>query len=86
MKVKFICPECQSNTLEEVMSDVFGYATITDIDNDKTLNDAYLDYGIVTHEGGSVNYYACAHCNFEPPVSSPQELYNWLKENNMLEK
>ena len=84
MKVKFRCPQCNcEQQIEEVLTNVYQYSTIVDIDED-----GCVDYGRTETltEDGEITHYQCANCSWEiPNIDMPEDLFKWLKENNMLE-
>lgn len=97
MKVKFECPKCECDVLEEVMRNVTQSSTITDAE------DGILDYGNISTDGGEVDRYQCVHCghvihgcedktltlaqmqSVGGVIDDPDELVSWLKEHGMLE-
>jgi len=85
--MNFKCPTCGCNELEEVVT---GVRVVTAIES--VAKEGYVYY----HEdperhGGESTYYQCSNCGEElrwdhdSVVSSGEELFDWLTENNMIE-
>jgi hypothetical protein len=89
-KTKFNCPECGGDAIDEVLSGVHQYSTVTDLSEGDGIVAA--DYGAVSHEGGEVSEYRCAHCctllKLSPAskVENEAELLQWLQERGMVEE
>ena len=83
--LKFTCPECGKNRLEEVTVDVVQYSEITAIDEETSA----VDYGGHNTDGGNVNCYQCLDCGYEiefedeerEEVNSSVLLVEWIKKN-----
>ena len=81
--LKFKCPKCNHNQLEEVMIDVVQSSTIDNIDEE-----GYVDYEHTSSEGGEVDRYQCAKCGYVlkneigGKIDTPEELVEWLKRVN----
>ena len=87
MKIKFECKNCKCNLLEEVVTDVDMYSTISDME--KTDNGVAVCYRNSNTEFGDVLHYQCANCDEiieDGAITSPEELYEWLESNGMLEE
>lgn len=92
MKINFKCEKCGSDKIDEVMSAVDQYSIVTEIEPLED-NVVVLDYGGISYENGELEHYECFRCGERlmnkdgtSLVNSPEELYEWLKDNNMLEK
>lgn len=60
MNYKFKCKECGNDVLEEVMTDVFQYSNIEDI---QIVNgELYFKYGNTFTERGETCVYTCNNC------------------------
>jgi len=84
--MRFICPECKAQKLEQVMTGVIATVEVTHIDEDGDH-----DYGIPTLDEGYVSRYQCSHCGFvlykdECEIADVLELVEWIKENCKLER
>ena len=84
MNVKFKCPICEGNCLEEVMINV----TTTSFVNDISIEDGVVncDYDNIGHEDGEVDRYQCSVCGFAlkingDTVNDLEGLAKWFKEN-----
>ena len=84
MKVSFKCEKCGNNILEEVLFGVEKFSSINDIEMTDNRYVAIF-YGNSNDEGGDIDRYQCASCGEQIGVSSPEELFDYLKNNNMLE-
>lgn len=85
MEIKFKCPKCGCEHLEEVLSNVTQYSIIDVIDDDGAID--YRDKGM-SYDGGEVNRYQCNECGFtvgedetNGEVNTPEELVKWIKEH-----
>jgi len=81
-KLKFKCPKCNGNRLEEVCTQVVQSSEITDIDAENEL----LDYGGTSYDGGELSHYQCLECSYvlideDVAVETVEDLIAWLKEN-----
>lgn len=93
-RVKFQCPnlDCNSTIVEEVMVEVSQFSPITDIIPCVTNKQLYcaVDYGDCSHDDGRVLHYACQSCGYVLhdgiPILESVELFEWLKQHNMLEE
>jgi len=84
MKVRFKCPQCGIGRLQEVTTNVIEYTIVTGVTESDDI--VAMEYGDVSHENyGDFDYYSCTHCDYELPPATSVELFDWLKENNMLE-
>lgn len=83
--MKFKCPECDSNQLEEVMIDVVQSSIISEIDSE-----GYVDYENTSTDGGEVDRYQCSKCGhlikneIGGKINDVEELAEWLKGKGML--
>jgi len=83
--MKFVCPKCNGTKLEEVMKYVTVSSKINDVGEGGDIN-----YGEQSNEDGEVDFYQCLDCGEElvwddgTTVESNEELYDWLKEHNMI--
>lgn len=86
-QLKFICPNCGDNKIEEIMTDA---VVTSDINNIHESGD--IDYGESSHEGGFINHFQCRGCgeivgkdsSQTRGVVTPEDLYNYLKEKGMI--
>jgi len=88
----FKCPnkrnKCTSNRVEEVLSGVYQYSTISDIEQDR--DEVYIDYGDVSYDGdeAQIERYQCAECGYvlknenDNTITTPEGLVEWLKDKN----
>lgn len=82
-ELKFICPKCKGEILEEVMTDVVQYSSIGSISEDGSVD--YCVNGI-SHEGGEVELYQCHDCAYilkidnDDNVNCEDELVQWIKK------
>lgn len=89
-EIKFVCPACGGNSIDEVLSGVHQYSTVTNLGT--SGGTVAADYGAVSHEGGEVSEYRCAHCctllKLSPAskVENEAELLQWLQERGMVEE
>ena len=83
--LKFKCPKCSHTVLEEVLTDVVQSSTC-----DFITEDGYVDYGVVSYDGGNLDRYQCMECGFVlkngddtvySTVIDSEELAKWLKKN-----
>ena len=79
--MKFICPTCKSQRLEEVMTNVTVASQLTNI---SVTGDH--EYGEQTNEAGEVSQYQCMQCGFivcndSGPITDTVELGRWVKDN-----
>ena len=80
--MKFTCPECNHNKLEEVLSDVTVISEISSIDEN-----GEVEYGKQTNCDGSICRYECKACGFillddeKLPIVDVEGLVEWLKYN-----
>jgi len=88
MGLTFNCPRCDSDTLEEIMSDVTVASVITDINDDGDI-----EYGVQTNEDGTVDRYQCVSCGFSPKwdgegneISEPDQLSLWLQNESEIRR
>ena len=90
MKVNFKCEKCGSFILEEVLTDVTKYSSITSIeivDDIRGGKYATVCYGNSNDEDGELSHYQCASCGVAiKECYDEDELFDYLKENNMLEQ
>ncbi len=83
--LKYKCPKCNHNQLEEVMINVVQSSTISDIDSE-----GYIDYELSSTEGGEVDRYQCSQCGYVlknelgGTIDNPEELVEWLISKGML--
>ncbi len=83
--LKFKCPKCNHNQLEEVMINVVQSSTISEIDSEE-----YIDYENSSTDGGEVDRYQCSQCGYVlknelgGTIDTPEELVEWLKDKGML--
>ncbi len=97
MKIKFVCPECGSDHLEELMVNVEQSSHVTDVVPTGTQNVMVTSHykPLEYHDlrGGVIQSYGCGECDWHipnmsnllemPAVATP--LYHWLVEQGMLE-
>ena len=86
MNLKFTCPGCKGNRLEEVMENVTVSSEVTNIDDEGDH-----DYGIQTNENGELSHFQCVKCGYileikdgegnDRSVTEPDELAEWIREN-----
>jgi len=80
--MKFTCPKCKTNRLEEVMVDVTVASQVTLI-----YDDGDMDYGNQTNEGGEIDHYQCIECGCvlkddnNEPVKDQLDLVKWLEKH-----
>lgn len=84
--LKFKCPECEADRLEEVMTEVTVNTEITSIvvDSDGDEGDIDISYADQVNENGSVSHYQCYCCGYvlrkeNRPICEETELVDWLK-------
>ena len=83
--LKFKCPKCKNNQIEEVMTDVVQSSTIDYIDSE-----GYVDYENISTEGGEVDRYQCGKCGYVikneigGKINDAEELAEWLKGKGMV--
>lgn len=83
--VKFKCPACDSNRLEEVMTGVTVTREITSVGIDREVAD--LTYGNQINEDGELDCYQCAACGTalrldnDQLVTGPAELATWFEQH-----
>lgn len=94
-RVNFVCPNsnCNCHIVEEIMVHVTQFSPIMGLflSQDGSVGAEYANN--CSHEGGTVSEYQCLKCGFvlrtEPlnvPVSTPEELLDWLTKQNMLKE
>jgi hypothetical protein len=94
----FICPVCGHDEIEEVWFSR-TYITIEpflqridDEDSSEFLTEMKEEHTELNEDGEAIIGYNCQCCGmelrideeFETPVTTPTDLYNWLREHNML--
>jgi hypothetical protein len=81
MNLKFECPKCGCDFLEEIMSDVIVNSAIMNLDSEGDF-----DYGEQIRDGGVVERYQCEGCgwevvdDFDCTIDDSLELVEWLKK------
>jgi len=76
--INFVCPECGSEILEEVSIGIVQYTDVTGI-----RAGGELEYdGNTYSEGGDFDGYQCHACHFEIPVDGPEQLLEWIANQN----
>jgi len=84
MRIKFDCPACGHNQLEEIMVDVTQASIVHDVEPD------CADYGEITSDGGVIDRFQCVSCGnyivdeLKSAITTYEELYNWLEKERML--
>jgi hypothetical protein len=80
-KINFTCPNCGGPFLVEAVL-MREYWTITEVEEDYVIQESLID-----SEGSDMAWpeYLCNACGFKVPADSPEELYEWLEEKEMLE-
>jgi hypothetical protein len=79
--LKFKCPACDSNELEEVMTNVTQYSSISIIEEGENGVVA-IDYANNNCEDGEVDHYQCMGCGYIlTGVHDEIDLAEWLKKN-----
>ena len=82
--MKFKCPKCESNRLEEIADGATVSTEILDIEDGGSIN-----YGEPSVDEAYTDRYQCLNCGWVLPVSAnhtpdSEELFQWLEENNMV--
>lgn len=91
--VNFICPNpnCNCSVIEEIVVHVSQYSPIMGLSilQDGSVGAEYSSD--CSYNGGSVLDYRCPECEYtlrteslDILISTPEELFDWLKEHNML--
>jgi len=91
MKVKFKCPNCENDQVEEVVGGFIQYSVVTDIEIEDPDGEVWvnLDYGEVSYEPGrepEIIDYVCSKCGYRIGVDNPTGLSAWLEDRGMIEK
>jgi uncharacterized Zn finger protein len=92
MKINFECDVCECDVIEEVMTDVIQYSTVSGIDkfdNFPYKTTVSIDYGKSNTEFGETLHYQCMNCgnilkNHGVTITTPEDLYGLLEANEML--
>ena len=82
--MKFKCPSCKSNRLEEIADGAIVSTEILDIEDGGSIN-----YGVPSVDEAYTDRYQCLNCGWVLPVTAnttpdSEELFQWLEENNMV--
>ena len=79
--LKFKCPKCGFNRMEEVMTGV----TVSTIINDLGIEDEFIDcnYGNASNDGGEVDRYQCVSCG-HVVATNEEDLIEFLTKNKMV--
>ena len=88
LKVNFKC-RCGGKTLEEVLVDVIYLSPIDEVELDSPVDTTlhYAPHDSCSMEGGEVREYRCSSCGDAiNDCDSPEQLYEYLEENKMLEE
>lgn len=72
--LKFVCPVCGEKAIECLMDGPHS-CVVNDISED-----GIIDYGTITSEG-ELSKFQCLTCGFTIPVSTDEDLADWLKEH-----
>ena len=80
--LKFKCPKCGGDRLDEICTGVIQASEITDID----VENAILDYGETSYDGGELSHYQCLKCSYVledngVTIEDVEDLIDWLKKN-----
>lgn len=81
--LKFTCPKCGKNDLEEVMVGVTVFNSIKTISYDE--HGELIDWGDCDHEDGSIDRFQCEECGYTIEdkdgmlIRHYDELIEWLK-------
>ena len=81
-RLKFKCPKCSSNRLEEVMGNCTVSSAIKEI-----CSDGDIEYGDQSTEYGEVDRYQCLECGFVlkdengNKIDGVEKLVEWLNNN-----
>jgi len=79
--MKFVCPECKSGTLEEVMTGVTLSTVIKKVGTGDGFVDFEYDSERFSIDGGEVDRYKCLNCGFVV-ARDQDELIAFLKRTN----
>jgi hypothetical protein len=84
--INFVCPHCGEDLLDEVSNAKVRYTLISIEKQSNNCVDTEADTSdpIIDLEG--VSHYICACCLAEIEPNTPEDLYAWLGEHNMLQK
>jgi len=90
MKINFKCDVCEHAVIEEVLTEVTQYSIVSDLE-ELPDGSVAIDYGDTNTEFGEVSHYQCLNCgktltDHGSPISTPEDLYESLKANEMLEE
>jgi len=84
MKIKFNCPACDYDRMEEILSDVTQASVIVEVEPD------CAEYGEHSTDGGVIDRFQCVGCGWpilddlNSEITTYEELYKWLESNDML--
>jgi len=79
--MKFKCPECGDDRIEEVLLGVVQYTEVQNV-TDEDGNPS-IKYGEHSLDAGEVSHFQCLHCG-EHIADDEEDLLAYLKENDML--
>ena len=84
MKIKFKCPKCGSNEIEEIIIDVTVNSIVANDRCSFVNGELDLDYDEQINDGGELRQYQCGGCG-KVICKTISELFEYLKSQNMIE-
>lgn len=75
MTLKFKCPECGGDKLEEVVYDALVHLPVERIENEYEIS---YDYPEI--QDGRIDRYQCNCCGYIIEATNSEDLYEWLSK------
>lgn len=93
IRVKFRCPRCGGQTLQETVTDVVQHSDVDSLilEGGESVRLTYGDVDFSTDNCDGIECFSCNSCGFSPSgetdlIDNEHDLMVWLQENGMLDE